>query len=288
MRVENLIWSGYPTTFVSDLSSTGGTSSTHPPIDGCSDTGDTSYAQFSSSKQDVRNYYYHFDIQGISQYATITSVACLIKARSSATGNNYMGYAQLCVGTTNKGSETQINTINDTTPISLSPGTGWSLSDFENLNIRVAPNRGTNNRQIRFYGANLTIDYSITYYAITTSSSAQGVTISSSASEVESGNSATITVTTNNFSNVIVKKDGVDITNQFVSINGTFRYTHSNVNADAVFTVETKSSIDKKLLLKANGLWNEVSKVYKKENNSWIEQNDFTDIFNNETIYVKD
>ena len=146
MRVENLTWSGYPVTYDTSLSSTAGTNSSYPPSNGCSDTGSTTYANFTSSKKEDRNYYYNFNITGISDFASITSVSCVIKARSTATGINYMGYAQLCVGTTNRGTETQINTIDDTTAIPLVPGGGWTLSDFSNLNIRVTPNRDTNNK----------------------------------------------------------------------------------------------------------------------------------------------
>lgn len=273
-------------TFDTSLSSDGGTSTTHPPESACSDTGDTSYAEFTSTKKEDRNYYYNFNVQGISPFSHIVSVQCVIKARSTATGTNYMGYTQLCVGTTGKGSETQINQINVDNPISLNTGTNWALSDFDSLNIRVSPNRGTNNRAIRFYGANLTINYTITWYSISTASSSEIATISSSSAETESGNSVTITVNVPDISSVIIKKDGTDITNQFTGSGGVYTFLLSNVNSDVSFTVEDIPSSNN-VFLKSGNNWIPVVKAYQKTNGTWVEKTNIHAIFQQNNLYFK-
>ena len=284
MRVENLTYTGYPQTYVTALSSSNGTSSSYPPANGCADTGSTTYATFTSNKQEERNYFYNFNVTGISQYASITSVACSIRARTQGTGNNYMGFAQLCIGTTLKGNEVQVNTTSTGTPITLDTTDTWAVSELSNLNIRVAPNRTANNRQLRFYGAHLTINYSITYYAITTASSSQTATISASANETESGNSVTITVSVSDISTVTIKKNGTDITNQFSGSGGVYTYTYSNVNADAVFSLEDVVSSD--LYIKSSGGWVKATKVFKKESNSWVEQSNMGGVFDSDNIYI--
>jgi hypothetical protein len=198
-----------------------------------------------------------------------------------------MGYAQLCVGTTNKGTEAEINTTSTSTAIVLSPGNEWFVSDLDSLNIRVTPNRSTNNRYVRFFGANLTINYTITWDSISTSSSAAGVSITSSAAEVESGNSVTLTTNAPSLSSIIIEDNGVDITSNFTGASGNYSYTITNVSTDHTVTVSdiTPSEV---MYTKSNGSWTTMSKVYKKINNAWVEQTDLTNVFEADKIYVRD
>ena len=278
MRTENLTYSGYPATYNSSLSSSSGA---YNPNNGCTQSGSTTYAEFTSSKQQQRSYYYDFNVTGISNYAVITNVTCVIRARTAGTGNNYMSYAQLCVGTSGKASETQINQTTTGTPIFLTTGTDWVKSDFDNLNIKISTNRTANNRYVRFYGANLIVKYSITYYSIATSSSTQKATISSSKNETESGNSVTITVNTNNLSDIIIKQNGVDVTGNFTGSNGTYRYTYSNVNTDTDFSVDELGGLS----IKKNGVWETATHAYKKISGSWVEQTDLTTLFESNKLY---
>lgn len=57
----------------------------------------------------------------------------------------------------------------------------------------------------------------------------------------------------------------------------------------ADLTIEyTSGGVTQTLKIKSNGSWQDVSKVYKKENGSWIEQEDLSQVFDTNTNYVKE
>lgn len=281
-RVQNYSFSGYPSSYDTTNSSTAGATN---PDNGCTNTGSTTYAEFTSkSSEGERNYYYNFTTN-IPSFAVITNVSCYIRARTAGSGERYMGYAQLCHGTTNKGTETQIDTIDTGTSISLTTGS-WNISEISDIKIRITPNRVANNRYVRFYGANLIISYTITWYSISTASSVAGVSITSSAAEVESGNSVTLTTNASSLVGVTIKDNGVDVTSNFTGASGNYGYTLTNVNADHSFTVTEKSSQGSGVSTKENGSWNEASAVYKKVSGSWVQQTDTQNIFT-DGVYKK-
>lgn len=279
-RIQNYSFSGYPSSYDTTNSSTAGATN---PNRGCTNSGSTTYAQFTSNSKEERNYYYNFTTN-IPSFATITDVLCYIRARTSATGTNYMGYTQLCHGTTNKGTETQINTISTGTSISLTTGS-WDISEINDIKIRITPNRYGNNRYVRFYGANLIINYSITWYSISTNSSITGVSIISSANEIESGNSITLTTNASSLSNIKIIDNDNDITNNFTGTSGNYTYTLSNINNDHVISVSKKSSSSNRIYHKENG-WIEYKKANRKVENAWAEQTISSDLFDSGTIYI--
>ena len=57
----------------------------------------------------------------------------------------------------------------------------------------------------------------------------------------------------------------------------------------ADLTIEyTSGGVTQTLKIKSNGNWTDVSKVYKKENGSWIEQTELNQVFDTNTNYVKE
>lgn len=70
-------------------------------------------------------------------------------------------------------------------------------------------------------------------------------------------------------------------------------YTGSNNNYYIIFygaelTIEYESGgLTQTLKIKSNGNWEDVSKVYKKENGSWVEQQDLSEVFDENANYVK-
>ena len=57
----------------------------------------------------------------------------------------------------------------------------------------------------------------------------------------------------------------------------------------ADLTIEyTSGGVTQTLKIKSNGNWQDVSKVYKKENGSWIEQTELSQVFDTNINYVKE
>ena len=63
-------------------------------------------------------------------------------------------------------------------------------------------------------------------------------------------------------------------------------YTLAHLGAVTTATIAIVFSVSA-LMLKSNGSWVEVSKVYKKVNGSWVEQSDLTSLFDTTANYVK-
>lgn len=82
-----------------------------------------------------------------------------------------------------------------------------------------------------------------------------------------------------------------NLTLRFYAARG---YTGTNNNYyiyiyGADLTIEyTSGGVTQTLKIKSNGNWTDISKVYKKENGSWIEQTELSQVFDTNTNYVKE
>ena len=82
-----------------------------------------------------------------------------------------------------------------------------------------------------------------------------------------------------------------NLTLRFYAARG---YTGTNNNYyiyiyGADLTIEyTSGGVTQTLKIKSNGNWQDVSKVYKKENGSWVEQTDLSQVFDTNANYVKE
>ena len=280
-RIQNYSVSAYPSTYDTTNSSVNGAENTDY---GCTSSASTTYAVFRSKKNESRKYYYNI-ATNIPNNAVISGVECYVRAHAGGTGPNYMAYAQLCHGLTEKGTETELNGVDTGHSFSLSTGT-WDRSEVDEIKIKLTPNRNANNRQLHFYGANLIINYSITYYSISVSSLTQNISIITSEAEVESGGSATVTTNASDLNAVIIKDNGTDITSNFTGTSGNFSYVLSSINEDHSFTIEQKAAPSNILYLKGNSQWMAVQKAYKKISGRWIEQTDLANVFTDGNVYV--
>ena len=114
-----------------------------------------------------------------------------------------------------------------------------------------------------------------------------------------SGTEAKGTVTTIPFSVSIVSLDTGTWTREELD-NLTLRfyaergYTGTSNNYyiyvyGADLTIEyTSGGVTQILKIKSNGNWTDVSKVYKKENGEWIEQTEFSQVFDTQKNYLKE
>lgn len=146
----------------------------------------TNYATLTTSTTSRSTSYafWKFDCSSIPSGATIDSVSCVAKCYVSNTSRITSRSVQLYYGTnTAKGSSVTFNATEGATQ-TLDCGT-WTREELNDINIRVAGTRGTNtsSASIRFYGADLTITYTLQTYTVTTTIS-NGVLLAPNASEV--------------------------------------------------------------------------------------------------------
>jgi len=158
--------------------------SSYPITNGLGGADDEDYAYFyiNTGFRAETWIYYGFDFSDIPENAIITSVSCRVKGYINTTNSSRITTRTIAAynGTTQKGSTSTIST--NTNAITLSVGS-WTKAELQNAKIGIHVIRGTSNissnYHVRFYGATMTVDYSVsgTAYTITTSSPAASTTI---------------------------------------------------------------------------------------------------------------
>ena len=198
------------------------TTTSYPVSNGYTDSSSTTYARFTLSSGATGYLYYTFDTSEIPSGATISSVACSVRARVSSTSRVTNTTAQLYSGTTAKGSSSTFASTSTTNTFSLTTGT-WTLSELSDLRLRIgaygaSSSGGGSSRYIYFYGATVTITYSYNYtvYEITLTNNAGITTDPSSSSEVDDGGSYTLSLY-NEGADITVTDNGTDVTSQLVT-----------------------------------------------------------------------
>lgn len=141
-------------------------SSSYPISNGYAGSSSTTYAQFTAvnGSQAETYIYYTFDLSSIPANATIKSVSVQAKTYISSTSSSYVSVrqVQMCSGTTPKGSATNMTNTSGGTTDTLSVGE-WTRAELQNAKLRLYVKRGTSQtstaRNIRLYGATLTVEY---------------------------------------------------------------------------------------------------------------------------------
>lgn len=106
-----------------------------------------------------------FDCSGIPAGATIDSVSCNVAASITRTDKNYVGSRtlQLCSGTTAKGSATTI--VGTSRSVHTLNCGSWTRDELQKANLYIYAKRAKNNytddTTIYFYGADLTVAYTV-------------------------------------------------------------------------------------------------------------------------------
>ena len=186
------------------------TGTSYPPTNGINSSANTSsYAAFSGTSSAASGYaYYKFDTLSIPSNATINSVSCVAVGRVSNTSRCY-GAFQLMAGSTAKGNATNFNTTS-VSACTLSTGS-WTLSELQNIALRITVRRaGNQSGSARFYGATLTVNYSIngTEYEVSFSNSTTVTTDPSSTHYILQNESETIKIYASDTNNIEVKDNG--------------------------------------------------------------------------------
>lgn len=225
-----LVPSGY--TGLSNLT----TSSSQPISYGYTDADSGTYAQLTLNTSTTGYLYYTFDTDDIPAGATISSITARCKSRVSNTSRVTNTVMQLYSGTTAKGSNT---TFASTTASarSLSPGTGWTRADLNDLRLRIGGtgSSSTSSKYIRMYGADVTITYTVQTYNIVSSTNS-GTIDPSGTTEVASGNSYTLRIIGLS-SKPTVTDNNVDVTNQLTQSSEVTETLVPEWNTSGGFTV---------------------------------------------------
>ena len=204
--------SGYQAYSVSDLDNAYASSS------------NTSYAQLNLTRNNgaVTQIYYNFSFN-IPSGATIIAISANEKCYINTTNSSRITtrQIQLYANGSAKGTATTISNNQNVTAMTPGSVSNWSVSDVNNLKIRVYVVRGssntTSNYYVRFYGADVTVTYSYNYtlYTVTSSSTVSGVTITPASEEYAGGTDATLKID-GDITGATVTDNNTDVTSSLV------------------------------------------------------------------------
>ena len=219
-----------------DASNMGTSTSSYPLSNGYADHASTTYAQLTpSSTSSVGYIYYTFSISGIPSVATITSVSCQAKVRISNTSRVSNTSAQLYANTTAKGSSQEFSSTATDNVVTINGGTSWTSTELNNIRLRLAGQKASNNQSgyIYFYGATLTISYSIngTEYEITSTLATEDVDgiIPEGLNIIFEGDSYELRIDSSTLDNIVVEDNMIDVTSSLV------RHNNSSVSETVTF-----------------------------------------------------
>ena len=211
-----VIPSGYSTS----NSSYSSISTSYPVTNGYTNSSSTNYAYITCNTGSRASSYisYTFDVSSIPADATITSVSCAAKSRVSSTSYISTAVFQLYTNTTAKGSSVDYRSTTASARTLTNTGT-WTRNELNNIQLRHTATRGTSNTNraayIYFYGADLTINYSVseTAYSITVTNNSTA-TVTPMTQDVVAGDSGSIMI--DDISGITVTDNNTDVTSQFV------------------------------------------------------------------------
>ncbi len=205
----------------SNVSTTGlSASSSYPASNGYTDASSNTYVQFSLSNGTTGSTYYVFSVSGIPSGATISSVSCVARIRVNNTSRVTNTQIQLYSGTTAKGTSGTFASTSTSNTVTLDGGS-WTIAELENARLYFkGTGSGNNSRYIYFYGATLSISYSLqgTEYEIISTLGTDAVSSIDPAGQtyVISGGDYELSVYIDSVDDIIVEDNGVDVTDQLV------------------------------------------------------------------------
>ena len=224
------------------------TSTQYPISNAYADSNSTTYAYLTlpTTANIVCQIYFNFDqsvLSSIPSNATITSVAGKVKYSANNATRVSAVSVQLYSNTTAKG--TAITTrATSAAQYNLTAGT-WSVSEIRNMRLLVSATRNnstSNTARLNFYGADVTVNYSVngTAYTINATSTYAGATVSPATQEVMNGESAVVQIYPDDLNNITVEDNGTDVTDQLQYVSptpGTQTFTGIPTSYDAANSV---------------------------------------------------
>ena len=186
--------------------------------------------------------YYTFDLSSIPSDAIITNVTCAARCSNTNASIAQGGNTLIALGTIVNGNEWTNKVSSDnaafgTTAVVVTVNsTDFTREELDNFRLKIQAVRGFLNTSTsyhtKFYGATLTIDYTVNVYEIISSTPDPDAGSITSSTEVEAGGSKTFTFTPKlgyRIKRVIV--NGIDL-------GPMSSYTFTNVNEDSTIEVE--------------------------------------------------
>ena len=222
------------------------TSTSYPLSNGYHGTSNTSsYArlQLSANNTSTTCYiYYTFNVNGIPSDATINSVSCTARIYRNNRVTQNTSAIRLYNGTTAKGSATTGFTTTASN-IQIASTGSWTVSELSNIRLRISGARSSTNNSsyIYFYGADLTVNYTVNgvEYEVTATSEYDGASVSPSSQFILQGEDATVRIDTDTLDNMVLEDNNIDVTDSlqyvspqagtltFTAIPSSFDYTNS-------------------------------------------------------------
>lgn len=187
----------------------------------------SSYArlQLSASSTSTDCYvYYTFSVSDIPSNATITNVSCVARIYRNSRVTASTAAIQLYNGTTAKGEETN-SFGTSASNVTISNTGSWTVSELNDIRLRIKGRRtNTNNSSyIYFYGANLSITYSIqgTEYEVVSTLATDAVDSIDPAGQawVFGGDSYVLSIFADSSNGIEVTDNGVEVTDQLVLVH---------------------------------------------------------------------
>ena len=217
--------------------------SSYPITNGYYDSSHSSYTRFDVNTSTTGYVYFTFNTSEIPSNATITGITGNFKAKVNNTSRVTNTVAQLCSGTSTKGSNvTFASTTASVRSLTTGGASAWTRANLNDLRLKIGgtASSSTSSRRIDFYGADVTISYSYTEttYDITISNSTS-VTVTADNTTPVAGESVNITASALNGINVT--DNGNNVNSQFVLVSSGSDSSHPTSNTNSNFTL---SNID--------------------------------------------
>lgn len=203
--------------------------------------------QRSNSSTRTSEIYYEFnksELDNIPSDATIDSITANVKYYVNNTTYVTAVSIQLYSDTTAKGTAVTSRPTNGT-KYAITAGT-WTLDELKKIRLYISGthNASNSNGFIYFYGADVTINYSVTIteYQTTITNNASGITVSPTGSNytVEGENQVITFTNVTDVATLMVLDNNVNVSNVLVN-TGTNRYTYTieNISADHTIVLST-------------------------------------------------
>ena len=215
-----------PTGYTGNSNLTAGSGTQYQPSNGYHDSSGsastTNSARWTTSTT-AGYVYYTFDISGIPSNATITSVSCIAKIWINQASRVSNTTVQLYTGTTAKGSSSTFSSTSTSNTVTLDTGNSWTVSEANNIRLRFGGQKASstnNNGYIYFYGADLSISYSLngTEYEIVSTLATNAVDSIDPAGQtwILEGNDYELAINGDSIDGITVFDNGTDVTDLLV------------------------------------------------------------------------